>query len=155
MLLWLLLIAVNSGGGASQGRVEEQLLRALASVLPPGPLYDVLADLAASALHLLRKPAHFAQYGIFAALLLRAVRLTSGWRDWQAAGAAVAVTAVVAGLDELHQASVPERTGSLRDIAVDVGGAIAGVLLSLWWGRRQRPGRSRPGGAITRRAPNR
>jgi VanZ family protein len=78
----------------------------------------------------LRKLAHFAEYAILGALLVRAVGNS--------------VTAVVAGVayaatDELHQHFVPGRHAAFRDVAIDAAGVLVGVLLlesSPWSARR-------------------
>jgi VanZ family protein len=37
----------------------------------------------------------------------------------------------------LHQRTLPSRTGSARDVLIDVVGATAGVVVAvLWWRRR-------------------
>ena len=78
--------------------------------------------------HLIRKGAHLCEYFIFSLLLARGVRgERSGWRvQWGVV--AVAIAAAWAGLDELHQAFVPSRGPSMRDVLIDVCGATAGQL---------------------------
>lgn len=91
----------------------------------------------------LRKIAHFCEYAILGALLLRALgreeivvgtglilspRLLS-----IAAGVAYAAT------DELHQHFVPGRHAAVRDVVIDAAGVLAGVLLlqsSPWSAKR-------------------
>jgi VanZ family protein len=78
----------------------------------------------------LRKIAHFCEYAILGALLFRALG-----RELfvVAAGAAYAAT------DELHQHFVPGRHAAFRDVAIDVAGVLAGVLLlqSVSWSARR------------------
>lgn len=74
----------------------------------------------------LRKLAHAAEYAVLGALLVRALG-----RPW----VAVAIGAAYAVSDELHQATVPGRTGSPRDVAIDAVGLAVGVLL---WKRSRR-----------------
>ena len=69
---------------------------------------------------LLRKGAHFAEYAILGALLLRALR-----RE----GFAVAAGVAYAATDELHQHFVPGRHGSPFDVALDAVGVTLGVYL--------------------------
>ena len=69
---------------------------------------------------LLRKGAHFAEYAILGALLLRALG-----RE----GVALAAGVVYAATDELHQHFVPGRHGSPFDIAIDAVGVTLGVYL--------------------------
>src|SRR5581483_823404 len=57
-------------------------------------------------------------------------------RIWQfrATALAVLVTFVVASLDEFHQAFVPGRGSSFRDVMLDTcGGIVAQVIIYLFW----------------------
>ena len=89
-----------------------------------------------------RKTAHFTEYGILALLLWRARRRSietseKPWR-WSQAGIALAATVLFAITDEWHQSFVPSRQGSLLDVLIDSAGATA-ALVGLWWlGRRFR-----------------
>lgn len=70
-----------------------------------------------------RKAAHMFLYFVLALLAYFAAcfflrRLTAR------AGAAAAVCAVLAALDEYHQTMVPGRSGEVRDVLVDLGGAL-------------------------------
>jgi hypothetical protein len=69
---------------------------------------------------LLRKLAHAAEYAILGALLLRATG-----RAWLA----LALGALYATSDEIHQTFVPGRKGRPLDVAIDVAGLAIGVLL--------------------------
>ena len=77
-----------------------------------------------------RKATHVAAYGLVGALWFRAlragasIRWTARW-SWQA----IAITAVVASADEIHQIFVPSRTASVFDVLLDVGGAALAVVL--------------------------
>jgi VanZ family protein len=79
----------------------------------------------------LRKLAHFCEYAIFGALLLRALGR---------AELAVAAGVVYAATDELHQHFVPGRHAAFRDVAIDAAGVLAGVVLlvqSKTWSARR------------------
>jgi len=79
----------------------------------------------------LRKLAHFCEYAILGALLLRARDRTE---------LAVAAGVVYAATDELHQHFVPGRHAALRDVAIDAAGVLAGVVLlvqSKTWSARR------------------
>jgi VanZ family protein len=68
----------------------------------------------------LRKIAHFCEYAVLGALLLRAV-------DRQPL--AVAAGVAYAATDELHQHFVSGRHAAFRDVAIDAAGVLTGVLL--------------------------
>lgn len=79
----------------------------------------------------LRKIAHFCEYAILGALLLRALGR---------AEVAVAAGIAYAATDEWHQHFVPGRHAARRDVAIDAAGVLAGVFLLLqsktWSARR-------------------
>jgi VanZ like family len=68
----------------------------------------------------LRKIAHFCEYAVLGALLLRALA-----REVLAVAAGIAYAAT----DELHQHFVAGRHAAVRDVAIDAAGVLAGVLL--------------------------
>ncbi|HMD31662.1 MAG TPA: VanZ family protein [Candidatus Acidoferrales bacterium] len=98
----------------------------------------------------MRKAAHITEYFLLGLLLLRGVRAgRGGWRmEWTAI--TMAIAAVLAALDELHQAFVPSRGASMRDVLIDVCGAaiaqiafVAAMRLRASW--RAAPAAARPG----------
>jgi VanZ family protein len=68
----------------------------------------------------LRKIAHAAEFAVLGALLVRATGR---------AGSALAIGALYAISDEVHQSFVPGRLGSPLDVAVDAAGVAVGVLV--------------------------
>jgi VanZ family protein len=80
------------------------------------------------ALHFyIRKTAHFTVYGILSWLAFFAWRFTlPAPRRWTFtwSGLALAVTFLTASLDEFHQGFIPSRTASVRDVMLDVTGAL-------------------------------
>jgi len=82
-----------------------------------------------------RKCAHLTEYAALALLLWRALRKPPAaesrrWQ-WPTAGLALALVALYATSDEIHQAFVPSREGSVRDVLLDTLGGTLG-LLCLW-----------------------
>lgn len=75
---------------------------------------------------LLEKTAHFAEFAVLAALVLRAVRL-EGIRGWRGLGAAMLVAWVYALSDEFHQHFVPGRVADWSDILFDWLGSVVGA----------------------------
>ena len=77
-----------------------------------------------------RKLAHMTEYGILCLLACAFVHGYSG--NWKVCGiSAVAVAALYAATDEIHQLFVPGRSGEVRDVMIDTAGAAAGILLAL------------------------
>ena len=91
---------------------------------------------------LVRKAAHVTEYAVLAMLVFRALsggRSRTALQPWIVLG----IAALYAALDELHQSFVASRTGSPRDVAIDIFGALLGVLIYCWFSRRT-PDRAQP-----------
>ena len=69
---------------------------------------------------ILRKFAHAGEYAVLGALLARATGRT---------GIALALGALYAVSDEVHQSFVPGRLGAPLDVAIDAVGVACGVVL--------------------------
>lgn len=78
---------------------------------------------------LVRKAAHVTEYAILTGLLFRALRWSINGFWWRAAIALVPAL-LFAPLDEFHQAFVPSRTSSPRDVLIDYCGAVLGILFA-------------------------
>jgi VanZ family protein len=75
--------------------------------------------------HLLRKTAHFTEYGVLAALMAWAQPgLTRGRAALTWLGAAL-----YACTDEFHQSFVPTRGPAIADVLIDSSGALVALLL--------------------------
>lgn len=73
---------------------------------------------------ILRKCAHFAEYGILAFLLIRAFKYTTNL-SWNSVYAwSLRLTIFYALTDEVHQNFIPGRDMSLYDLLVDSFGAL-------------------------------
>ena len=85
---------------------------------------------------LVRKCAHITEYAILALLVLRALRILrdvpSGRWSWRLAAAALAISAMYAATDEVHQLFVPTRGPSVHDVIIDAIGATIGLMLAFW-----------------------
>ncbi len=76
-----------------------------------------------------------AEYAVLALLLWRALHKPaqpgrSPWR-WPEAGLVLALVALYAASDEIHQAFVPSREASAGDVLLDTTGAALGLLARL------------------------
>ena len=138
-LLWLAVIAFESTAVMSADNTGHFLL-AIARFFDPRITLAQLQLLNAAG----RKIGHCIGYGILSLLMLRAwwatlmlprsaTRLPS-WSamvtTWSARAAVLALlsAATVAGLDEWHQTLLPARTGTIRDVALDI---MAAALVQL------------------------
>jgi VanZ family protein len=90
--------------------------------------------------HLIRKTAHFTEYGILGLLLWRLVHfepIFAGWAVGREIVTALVLSALYASTDEFHQLFVPGRQSQVSDVILDTCGA-GFVLLLIWLGRRSR-----------------
>ena len=79
---------------------------------------------------LIRKAAHFTEYGALALLWLRAFRGNQAARwQWRWGLSAFAIIAAWALLDEWHQSFTASRTGSIYDSLLDMSGGATALLL--------------------------
>jgi VanZ family protein len=78
--------------------------------------------------HVVRKLAHFTEYLVLGVLLYRALDGAPGFSR-RTAVRALALAALCAASDELHQYFVSGRTAAMWDCVIDVSGAAAGLGL--------------------------
>ena len=112
--------------GALSDWVKEMLLRLFSG-----------ADAESSGGGLLRKLAHFSEFAVLGLLLTRLLTLL-GKNGW----CALPWGLLAASVDETIQIFVPDRGPALTDVAIDVCGVAAGmVLLQMGYGilRRKQP----------------
>jgi VanZ family protein len=85
-----------------------------------------------------RKCAHVSEYAVLGLLLWRALRSVPALRTktLMVFGAAFLGSALFAASDEFHQTFVQSRTPSVRDVLLDVAGALLGLLIGASFARR-------------------
>ena len=128
-LLWTGLIALLSSPALS-GEVTRTLVKSLLPWIQPSALETVN--------WLIRKGGHVTEYAVLTALWDRAFRRGTSWSGYQVVLAPLFLSLATACLDELHQAWVPNRTGSVLDVLLD--GTASG--LTQWGLVRQARGGS-------------
>jgi len=150
--LWLGLIAFESTNAMSAEKTGSLLYPLLHFLLGLDPIHFLTWHF------VLRKTGHVIGYATLSVLLFRAWKASiavSGSPRWSIVWArtAVAMTALVATLDEWHQSYLPSRTGTFRDVGLDSIAALAAQLLIFAWLRGwKRPdplppaGKHRPSG---------
>jgi VanZ family protein len=84
-----------------------------------------------------RKCAHVTEYAVLAILLWRAFRSVPNLhsKSLTVFGAVLLGCALFAASDEFHQTFVKSRTPSVRDVLLDVGGALLGLLIGASFAR--------------------
>jgi VanZ family protein len=129
--LWLGLIAFESTTWLSSEHTGSLLYYWLVRLF--GPINPIAFE---TFHHYLRKTGHVFGYAMLSFLLFRAWRATLPKIDlarWSMrwAGIAWLMTALVASLDEWHQSYFPSRTGTIRDVFLDIAAALA-MQIMLW-----------------------
>lgn len=129
-LLWAILILSASTDQFSVGQSGGWLRRLSGRDVPPWIHYAI------------RKAAHVFEYGVLAALWLRAVAGT--WKGRTRAGfvAAMLLACAVAAVDEFRQSRTRMRRGALDDVLLDVSAAaltLAAIAKRRRRGRRESP----------------
>ena len=126
VIFWMSAQTGNQSGGTS-----EAIVRWLVGIFYPG--FQQLSQVRQTAIlevchTILRKGAHFAEYAILAILVANALRqyVLSQRLSWVLP---VAISAVYALTDEVHQYFVPGRACRLLDVGIDTCGAIFGMCL--------------------------
>jgi hypothetical protein len=92
-------------------------------------------------LSLVRKSAHLIEYGLLALLAWAAVR-ASHVALLRATGLALLWVVAIAACDEFRQSLLANRTGSIRDVALDLTGGILALAVAITYTRFMQRGRS-------------
>lgn len=139
LLLWLIVIAIESTTYLSSQDTSRFLYPVLHFLF--GIDWATFEPLHA----FLRKCGHVFGYGLLSILLFRAWRETFPRFDgamWSARWAAIAIlgTSFVATLDEWHQAYIPTRTGTYRDVILDTCAGLVAQFAVFLYHQRTRNG---------------
>jgi len=130
LLVWMLVIFSASADTQSTEHTSRFLVPLLRWLNP-----NVSEETIDTVRWLVRKAAHMTEFAIFAWLWWRALRKPvrgdpRPW-SWRVAALVIAVVVLYASSDEIHQAFVPGRTASVKDVCIDTAGGIIGLGL-LW-----------------------
>lgn len=134
-LLWAAIILSASSNRFSAAQTGG-LLGLILERLFPGRI----SESAFEVIHFtLRKAGHLVAYAI--ASLLNARALAAGQRGWSLRRSffAVALAAMLAGIDEFHQSFIPSRTGTPADVIIDAAGATLAQIVAREVAIRERP----------------
>lgn len=120
---WAALIFVFSSeafSGANTSGILEPLLR---------HLFPVLSASEIELIHVfIRKLGHFGEYFVLSILVMQALRQETQDLSPRQLALGLALTALYAVSDELHQALVPSRSASIIDVLIDAFGGTCGTL---------------------------
>ena len=126
LLIWLVVIFVGSTSVMSAEHTSRYIVPFLLWLKPgisPRAIWTILV--------VTRKCAHVIEYAVLALLLWRALRSipTFHAKSLMVFGAVLFGCALFAASDEFHQTFVKTRTPSVRDVLLDVSGALTGLLI--------------------------
>ncbi|MEA5024001.1 hypothetical protein SDC9_15252 [bioreactor metagenome] len=136
VLLWMGIIFYLSAQAAAQSDelsqgIAERLFSAVAKALPGLNMDYIQSNF------IVRKSAHFLTYLVLSVLTMNALRQCSV-RGVRQIAIALGICVFYAVSDEVHQLFVPGRSGQIKDVLLDSGGAIVGAALHrLFKGRRR------------------
>lgn len=119
VLLWsgaILLLGSDSYSQAGTSRYLGPFLRWLFAEAGPGPLEEIH--------FVIRKAAHFIEYGVLAGFAIRAFRLGGLRRPAPLAIRSLVLVLCIAAFDEGRQAVSAERGGSAADVLLDAAGGL-------------------------------
>ncbi len=132
LLIWLGVIYVGSTSVMSAEHTSRYIVPFLLWLKPgmsPAAIWTILV--------VARKCAHVTEYAVLALLLWRAFRNIRVLRTktLRVFGAVLLGCALFAASDEFHQTFVKSRTPSVRDVLLDVTGALLGLLIGASFAR--------------------
>ena len=132
LLIWLGVIYVGSTSVMSAEHTSRYIVPFLLWLKPgmsPGAIWTILV--------VARKCAHVTEYAVLALLLWRAFHNVQVLRTKTLVvfGAVLLGCALFAASDEFHQTFVRSRTPSVRDVLLDVAGALLGLLIGASFAR--------------------
>ena len=124
--IFALIFLFSSQDGERSGRLSGMIARFIYLRLPRGTIGFQRLH------HLVRKTGHFTEFAALGqAVACLICCFTGRGFPFVAGGSALALCAVSAALDELHQGFVDGRAPALGDVLIDSGGAACGIALSL------------------------
>ena len=127
LLIWVGVIFLGSTDLMSAEHTSRFIVPFLRRLKP-----DISAETLASIHFILRKCSHVGEYAVLGLLLLRAATLMTNFKRSIPIlyVSVLGVCLFVAATDEFHQTFVVSRGASVRDIMIDSGGVILGLLIA-------------------------
>jgi len=149
-IIWLGIIAIESTASLSSENTGRILYPVLHFLFGLDPVRFLTWHF------LIRKTGHVIGYAVLSILLFRAWRASVAVKNnprWSIVWGriALAMTALVASLDEWHQSFLPSRTGTIHDVVLDTTAGLAAQILVFLWLRGEKSDRPEaPGSPVHR-----
>jgi VanZ family protein len=149
-IIWLGIIAIESTASLSSENTGRILYPFLHFLFGLDPVQFLTWHF------LIRKTGHVIGYAVLSILLFRAWRASVAVKNnprWSIVWGriALAMTALVASLDEWHQSFLPSRTGTIHDVVLDTAAGLAAQILLFLWLRGEKSDRPEaPGSPVPR-----
>lgn len=128
--LMLLIFQFSNQPGGESGALSK-----LVAFVLKGMGYDLFAVFGDYTGLVVRKLAHFTEYGVLCMLVAQAVNLKIAWK--YAVWVGFVVAALYACTDEFHQTFIPGRVGTPSDVLIDSLGAFVYAMAGLMLGRKR------------------
>lgn len=134
VVLWMALIFYQSHKPATESNelstgITEKIVEVVEKLAP-----DVDIDIGRFN-HIVRKNAHFFAYLVLGILVANGLR-NNGLSGYKGFILALFICVLYAISDEIHQLYVPGRGGQVKDVILDSGGALVGILGYWIWRSR-------------------
>ena len=126
VLIWMFIIFIFS---SQTGESSNQNNRLVVQILEYIGL-DITGHIGDATNFIIRKAAHFTEYLILYLLLYKAFAESRGKK--KSLWISLLCVFAYACTDEFHQAFVPQRVPSFRDVMIDTGGGILGMIIKCW-----------------------
>lgn len=119
LVMMIIIFIMSSFVAADSDNQSGLIINALSTIFPGINPDGIIVTI-------VRKSAHFTEYTLLGFFAARALKL-----DKKSPWFSIAIAAIYATTDEIHQSFVPGRSCELRDILIDTAGATFGA--SIYW----------------------
>lgn len=117
LVMMVIIFAMSSFPATDSDKQSGLIINALSTIFPGINPDGIIVTI-------VRKTAHFTEYALFGFFAARALKL-----DKKSLWFSIAIAAIYATTDEIHQSFIPGRSCELRDVLIDTAGAVFGALI--------------------------
>ncbi|HOM02589.1 MAG TPA: VanZ family protein [Acetivibrio sp.] len=136
-----IILGFSSQSGNDSVSTSEKIVDRIISFLKLDKVLERNEVLMENRNYIFRKTMHFAEYFILALLTFNALRFVR-LNNTKATVFAMFIACATAVIDELYQRTVPGRNPQIMDVFIDSAGALAAVLICLFFARKNMDNRT-------------